>query len=66
MFYKIQISTNFETIILKINVLSIAFARLCAIFRVVRERTCIKKGIKTCNFGIKLRICKMSIRFVKT
>jgi hypothetical protein len=42
-FYKVQISTNYEKIILKFIVLSIPLARQISIFPVVREITCIKR-----------------------
>ena len=61
-FFKVQISTNYENIILKFVVLSIGLARSGVILVVAREITLIIKGIKTYNFRIKSRICISSLR----
>jgi hypothetical protein len=62
-FHKVQIFTNYEKIILKIVVLSIAFIRPVTIFSRRKENNLYKKGLKTSNFRIKLRMCKRPIEY---
>ena len=61
-FYKVQISTNHEKIILKLFVLSVALARTGTILPGIREITPKKKWKKTYNFRIKWEFCKWSIK----
>ena len=60
-FYKVQIFTNYETIIFKL-VLSIVLATWGTILPVIREITPI--CIKTYNFKIKSGMCKRSVRLL--
>jgi hypothetical protein len=53
LFYKIQLSTNYEKIILQFALLFIALARPGTILPVVSEKTGLKVT-KTYNFRIKL------------
>ena len=60
-FYKFQLSTNYEKIILKFVILSIALPKLGNILPVGSEITCIKKGLRMYNFRINSRMYNSSI-----